>query len=234
MRLLLTSNGLSNTSIADALEQLVGKPRHETRVALIPTAAFSEDDVEHETRDWLVDDLYRIKEFCGFIDLVSLADLSPKNALQRLEYADVIFVGGGNTFYLSYWLEKSELFDVLDQLLQERVYAGISAGSMVATKSIRTASQAIKNPAKFRNKEYDQLGPKGCSAGRAAELVDILIRPHYGRARFPGDADEIFRGIVSETTVPLYAIDDNTAVQVLDGKISVISEGKWKLFDVAS
>jgi dipeptidase E len=121
MKLLLTSNGLSNASIADTLEQLVGKPRKEIKIAHIPTAAFPEDDSKHETKGWLVDDLYRIKEFAGFVDIVSLADLSPDEVVKRLEYADVIFVGGGNAFYLSYWMERSGLFDKLPELLQTRV-----------------------------------------------------------------------------------------------------------------
>lgn len=232
MKLLLTSNGLSNTSIADALEQLVSKPRKEISIAFIPTAAFPEDDKKHETKDWLVDDLYRIKEFAGFIDVISLADLSPDKLMERLEYADVIFVGGGNTFYLSYWMEKSGLFDKLPNLLKTRVYAGISAGSMIATKSLRATSQAIKNPDEFYDEEYDQLGPKGRSAGRSAELVDFVLRPHYNQVRFPGNPDDVFKAIVNDIKLPLYAIDDNSAIKIDNGNIEVISEGKWKLFDV--
>ena len=231
MKLLLTSNGLSNETIASALEELVAKPRKETKVAFIPTAAFAADGAEKNTKEWLITDLYRAKEFAGFIDVVSLADLSPEDVIKRLAYSDVIFVGGGNTFYLSYWMEKSGLFDSLPELLETRVYAGISAGSMIATKNIRTASQAIKNPNKYYDEEYDELGPKGQSAGRAAGLVNFVVRPHYGRVRFPGDPDEIFDTIVQEIKAPLYAIDDASAVKVIDDQIDVVSEGTWKLFN---
>ena len=30
--------------------------------------------------------------------------------------------------------------------------------------------------------------------------------------------------------VPAYAIDDQTAIQVTDGSVEVVSEGHWKLF----
>jgi dipeptidase E len=30
--------------------------------------------------------------------------------------------------------------------------------------------------------------------------------------------------------VPTYGIDDQTAIQVTDGAIEVVSEGSWKLF----
>lgn len=230
MKLLLTSNGLSNATISDALEELVGKPRKETKIAFIPTAAFCEDDSQHESKVWLIEDLYRVNEFAGFVDIVSLADLSPQEILQRLEYVDVIFVGGGNTFYLSYWLEKSGLFDALPQLLETRVYAGISAGSMIATKSIRTASQAIKNPDMFYDELFGELGPKGRSAGRSAGFADFVLRPHLNQVRFDGDRDEIFKGIATEVKAPLYAIDDQSAIKVLDGNVEVVSEGEWKIF----
>jgi len=166
MKLLLTSNGLSNPSIANALEELVGKPGKETKIAFIPNAAFPVDDFKNDSRDWLADDIYRVKEFCGFIDIVSPADLTSEEVIERLTYADVIFVGGGNAFYLSYLFQKANLFDSLPELLKTRVYAGISAGSMIATASLRSVSGAIKQPQKFYDKEYNELGPKGRSAGR--------------------------------------------------------------------
>ena len=231
MKLLLTSNGLSNDSIANTLEELVGKPRREIKIAFVPTAAFPEDDDEHESRDWLINDLYRIKEFAGFIDIVSLADLSKEDIIKRLEYADVIFVGGGNTFYLSYWMEKTGLFKALPKLLETRVYAGISAGSMIATQSIRTASQAIKDPDKYYDELYDEFGPKDRSSGLTAKLVNFVLRPHFNSFTFPNVKGDFLVAIANDVKIPLYAIDDNTAVKVIDGNIEVISEGKWKLFN---
>jgi peptidase E len=103
---------------------------------------------------------------------------------------------------------------------------------MIATKSIRTASQAIKNPEKFYDEAYDELGPKGRSNGRTAQLVDFVLRPHYNRVRFPGAPDEVFKAIVADVKAPLYAIDDDSAIKVEAGKIEVVSEGAWKLFDI--
>ncbi len=231
MKLLLTSNGLSNNSIANALEELVSKPRHEIKIAFIPTAAFPEDDDEHESRDWLINDLHRIKEFAGFIDIVSLADLSKEDIMKRLEYADVIFIGGGNTFYLSYWMEKTGLFEVLPKLLETRVYAGISAGSMIATQSIRTASQAIKNPDKYYDELYDEFGPKNRSAGSTAKLVNFAVRPHFNSFTFPNVKGDFLTAIANDIKIPLYAIDDNTAIKVVDDKVEIVSEGEWKLFN---
>lgn len=231
MKLLLTSGGITNESIAKALEDLVGKSRKQIKVAFIPNAGFPVDDFKVESRDWLVDDLYRIKEFCSFIDLVSLTDLTKIEIKERLEYADVIFVGGGNTFYLSYVMEKSGLFNLLPELLRTRVYAGISAGSMIATHSIRTASQAIKNTQKFYDEEYAEMGPEGRSAGRTAKLVDFVVRPHYGSKDFSNINKDFLEAIAKDVKVPLYALDDNSAVKVDGDKVEVISEGDWKKFN---
>lgn len=231
MKLLLTSNGLSNPSIANALEELAGKPRDQIKIAFIPNAGFPIDDFKNESRDWLADDIYRIKEFCGFIDIVSLSDLTKEQVLERLEYADVIFVGGGNAFYLSYIMEKSGLFDELPKLLEDRVYAGISAGSMIATQSLRTASGAIKKRDNFYDEEYDEIGPEGLSAGRSAKLVNFVVRPHFGSKNFPNIKGDYLEEIAKDVKVPLYAIDDNTAVKVIDDQVEVISEGEWKLYN---
>jgi dipeptidase E len=231
MKLLLTSNGLSNDSIANALEELVGKPRVEIKIAFIPTAAFPEDEAGHSSHDWLVNDLYRIKKFAGFVDIVSLADLSRENIIKRLEYVDVIFVGGGNTFYLSYWMEKTGLFKALPRLLEARVYAGISAGSMIVTQSIRTASQATENPDAYYDELYDEFGPEGRSAGLTAKLVNFVLRPHFNSSTFPNVNRDFLSAIAEDVELPLYAIDDNTAIKVVDDTIEIVSEGEWRLFN---
>lgn len=231
MKLLLTSNGLSNSSITDALEELVGKPRDQIKVAFIPNAGFPVDDFKNESRDWLVNDLYRIKEFCGFIDIVSLADLTTEEVLERLAYVDVIFIGGGNAFYLSYMMEKHGLFEELPKLLETRVYAGISAGSMIVTPSLRATSGAIKNIDKFHEGKYDEIGPKGRSAGRSAKLVDFVVRPHLNSVSFPSAHGDYLEAIAKDVKVPFYAIDDETAIKVVGGSVEVVSEGKWKIYN---
>lgn len=226
MKLLLTSNGLTNDSIKNALEELAGKAREVTRIAFIPTAAFCEDDHKHESRDWLADDIYNAKEFCGYFDMVSLADLEPSEVLARLEYADIILVGGGNAFYLSYWMEKSGLFEALPKLLETRVYMGISAGTMIATQSLRTVSHAIRNPQSFYDEKFDEFGPRARTGGKTAKLVDFVVRPHLGVKSFP---DGYLEAVAHDVQVPVYALDDSSAVKVVDGIAEIISEGEWKI-----
>lgn len=232
MKLLLTSNGLTNPLIADALEDLVGKPRKQIKIAFIPNAAFAaDDDLEPLSKDWLADNIYRISDFCGFIDIVSLSDLTKEQVLERLEYADVIFVGGGDAFYLSYCMEKTGLFEELPKLLETRVYAGISAGNMVVTPSLRNARRAFKNLDKFHDKKYEEIGPKGKSTGRTLRLVDFEVAPHLNITSARTINSGYYEIIASDIDVPLYVLDDDSAIKVVDGKVEAVSEGEWKLYD---
>jgi dipeptidase E len=65
---------------------------------------------------------------------------------------------------------------------------------------------------------------------RLLGLVDFTLLPHLDNPDIPdnslADAEQWAAGI----PVPAYAIDDQTAIQVVDGVVDVISEGHWKLF----
>lgn len=228
MKLLLTSNGLANDSIKNALESLVGKPRKVTKITFIPTAAFSQDEEAYENHDWLANDVFAAKEYCGQFHMASLADVSRSELLASLTNADVIFVGGGNAFYLSYWFEKHGLFAELPHLLETRVYAGISAGTMIATQSLRTVSHAIYNPTIFASGDVSSFVSGGRASSKTAKLVNFVVRPHYGRRDFH---EHYIEDIVKDTQKPLYALDDQSALKVVDGKVEVISEGNWLLVE---
>lgn len=227
MKLLLTSGGVTNDSIAKALEELVGKQPKDIKVAFIPTAA----NPDRSEKDWLIRDLYRLVERGYYVDIVELAALTPENLKAALEPADVIFLGGGNTFYLSYWIHKSGLNEMLPELLENRVYAGISAGSMVAGASLALSSQALNNPEAFKNENYKEIGPVGESSGKTLKFADLIFRPHLNSRFFT----TVNIGLLEEKTKNLnakvYALDDNSALKITDGNIDVVSEGEWKLFN---
>jgi dipeptidase E len=223
MKLLLTSNGLSNDSIAKAFQDLVGKKPEDTKVAFISTAS----NVERGSKEWLIDDLYRLKSRGYIVDIVELTALKPAEIKKILEDSDVIFVGGGNTFYLSSWMQKTGLFKILPGLLKTKVYAGISAGSIITGANIRTASDALANVEKFSDEDYELLGPKGESSSKTLKFVNFVFRPHLGSANFPEVTKEKLAEKAKYFDVPIYALDDNSALKIVDGKIEVVSEGEW-------
>jgi len=154
MKLLLTSGGITNKSIAKALFELVGKKPEETTLAFIPTAA----NVGSSDKGWLIDDLYNLKQQnLKSIDIVDISALPEKVWLPRLEAADILFFSGGDTSHLMNWLEKSGLAKLLPDLLKTRVYAGISAGSIVAAPSLALSS---KDKQLYYEKEFGYIRMK--------------------------------------------------------------------------
>lgn len=228
MKLLLTSLGLTNNSIAEALKDLVGKEPNEAKVAFIPTGA----NADRGDKNWMIDNQYRIKEQGYHVDLIELTALSPEAIKAALSDADVIFVGGGNAFYLSYWMQKKGLFEYLPELLQTRVYVGISPGSMMAGDSLRLTSQALSHDEPLSDEDMDNLGPAGESSGKTLHLVDFVFKPHFNSPEhYEVRNEEYIRSVANRVDKPIYTIDDQSALKIIDGNIEVVSEGKWLILN---
>lgn len=215
MKLLLTSNGLSNQSIANALFELVDKPASETTVAFIPTAM----NVAEGDKDWFIDDLSNIKkQNVKCIDIVDISALPQKVWLPRLEDSDVLFFSGGNTSHLMRWIIESGLRELLPDLLKTKVWAGISAGSMVTNPTLA-----------FSNKDkkiyYEETF--GYRDKQGLHFVDFYVRPHLNSRFFPEANKNYLTEAVKDTPVTLYALDDMSALKVVDGTVEVITEGEY-------
>lgn len=126
---------------------------------------------------------------------------------------DVLLVNGGDPLYLCYWMRQSGLADLLPSL--PAVYVGLSAGSMVMTPSIGEAFVGWTPP----NGGNETLG-----------MVDFSIFPHLDHEDLPGNSMAHAERWAAGMPGPAYAIDDQTAIKVVDGTVDVVSEGHWKLF----
>lgn len=218
MKLLLTSAGISNKSIENALLGLTEKPFSELNLVFIPTAS----NVEDGDKDWLIKDLTILTELkFKSIDIVDISALPKDIWFSRLQKADVFFVEGGNTFHLMDWIEKSGLKEFLPELLKTRVYVGVSAGSMVVCKSLDlSTSERLYSEEVGKYEKDEGLG-----------FVDFLIRPHLNSPFFPNVNLDNLEKMSKELPDTFYAIDDNTAIKIMEGKMEVISEGVWKKFN---
>jgi dipeptidase E len=221
MRLLLTSAGISNASIQDALVELLGKPVAEASALFIPTAIYALSngaDIASRVIRGLLGD-----PFCdmgwkslGVLELTALPSIKKDYWVPILQDADALLVGGGDCQYLTYWMRQSGLADLLPSLLRKTVYVGLSAGSMVMTR-YGTTHGGHTLPA---------------DSDKALGLVDFAIHPHLDHERFPENSLANLEKLAATIPVPSYAIDDQTAIKVIDGTVEVVSEGQWKLFNV--
>lgn len=215
MKLLLTSAGLSNKSIVGALEKLLDKPAKGVKLAFIPTAA----NVEEGDKSWLIDDLNNCIKAGFEVDIVDISALSKNHWLPRLESAEVLLFGGGNTFHIMYWLKESGLQELLPELLETRIYAGISAGSCVTGSTIYNSVQNLFGE-KYELEIKDGLN-----------LVNFQTIPHLNSPYFDKIRKENLEKASQELKETVYALDDNSAIIIENNAVKVVSEGEWYKFN---
>ena len=220
MRFLLTSNGISNISINDALVDLLGKPISESSALCIPTGTYPFRDGAAGVYRFITGTAP--SPMCGLgwkslgvLELTALPSIEKEHWIAAVQETDALLVWGGNTFYLCYWMRESGLAALFPSLRRETVYVGVSAGSMVATRDI--------------GETYDGRNPP-TGSDDVLRLVDFSLAPHLDHEGFPNHSLTNLERWAAGIAGPAYAIDDQTAIKVVDDTVEVISEGHWKLF----
>ncbi len=228
MRLLLTSSGISNTSIQNALVDLLGKPIAESNALCIPTAAYGTGRRGASMAYQFITGT-GFNPMCGLgwksvgvLELTALPSIEDEHWVPLVEEADVLLVWGGDVLYLCHWMRQSGLADLLPSL-HETVYVGVSSGSMVLTPNFGEAYDGW-----FCREPPASDLPVGDD--RALGLVDFSLFPHLDHERSPENSMANAEKWAAGVPVPTYAIDDQSAVKVTDGAVEVVTEGHWKLF----
>lgn len=221
MKLLLTSGGVTNDSIRRALVEMLGKPIEESTALLIPTAQWGQPMCSPESV-WrtvagrgegemgLVDLGWRS---LGVLELTALPTIGEHRWVPWVREADALLVDGGEAIYLAHWLRESGLAELLPTL-DDTVWLGVSAGSMVMTPRI--------------GPEFVDWRPEGTD--ETLGVVDFSIFPHLDYPGWSSNTTESARRWAAKMPVPAYAIDDQTAIAVTDGSVEIISEGNWEAF----
>ena len=227
MKFLLTSAGISNPSISGALVELLGKPISECSALIVPTAIYP--FAGGSGMAWGAISGNAPSPMCGLgwkslgvLELTALPTIRQENWIPMVREADALLVWGGDVLYLTYWMRQSGLADILPSL-NDTVYVGMSAGSIAVTPYNCDA-------------EFDlQFIPDGSDMAKGAEralgLVDFTLYPHLGNPDMEDTRLANIEQWASGIPVPTYAIDDETAIKVVDGTVEVISEGDWKLIN---
>ena len=220
MKFLLTSAGIKNASIHNALVELLGKPIAECHALCIPTAVYGHPMAGprnawrfisgQEPRSPMVGLGWKS---LGVLELTALPSLDEERWVPLVRATDVLLVEGGDAAYLCHWMRASGLADLLPSL-RETVWVGLSAGSMVMTPRIGEDFVTWHSPA----------------GDKTLGVVPFSIFPHVDNPDLPENTMAAAEKWAADLGVPAYAIDDETAIKVVDGAIEVVSEGHWKLF----
>lgn len=242
MKALLTSSGIKNRSLHDALVELLGKPIAEANALFIPTAIYPFLGGQHMAWQAICGKAQPPMaelgwKSLGVLELSVLPSLAPEAWIPTVRAADALLVWGGDPLFLAAWMRRSGLTELLPTLRPEAVYVGVSAGSIAAATTFAETyldpPRATDEP--IRSERVVFASPRGDAdrfvvTGRGAGLVDFAVIPHYDHPEHPDASLANAEQWAARIPVPTYAIDDDTAIRVVDGAATVISEGRWKLF----
>lgn len=219
LKFLLTSAGISNDSINNALLDLLGKPIAESNALCIPTGMYpfpggpagSYQFISGKTRSPMTGLGWKSM---GVLELTALPSVKREYWVTEVQKADALLVWGGDVLYLCRWMRESGLADLLPSL-PDLVYVGVSAGSMLTAPVFGETYDDPDTPFVIE---------------RGLGLVDFALLPHLDHVDHPESTTARVERMAAQVPVPTYGIDDATAIQVVNGTAEVISEGHWKLF----
>ncbi|AIE87660.1 peptidase S51 dipeptidase E [Fimbriimonas ginsengisoli Gsoil 348] len=222
IKLLLTDSGIKNQSIHKALIGMLGKPIEESNVLCIPTAGYGHPQGSPQGAYRFVSGR---EERCpmtglgwksvGVLELTALPSLNKERWMGWIEASDALLVNGGDALYLAHWMRESGLADLLPNL-DDKLWVGLSAGSMVMTPRIGS--------------DFVGWNPPG-GGDEALGVVDFSIFPHLGADGCPWNTMENAEKWAAEIGGKAYATDIHTAFKVVNGTVEVVSEGNWKLLN---
>ena len=242
MKLLLTSSGISNKSIHNALVELLGKPIAEANALFVPIGVYPFRGGQYYAWNPIGGDA--APRMCqlgwksiGILELSVLPSIDRDKWLPTLAEADALLVWGGDPLFISYWMQQSGLTNLLPSLLDNMVYVGVSAGSIAVASLFGETYSAERacagNPLKSEEIVFPMAKGEVSATLVTANgmgLTKFAVIPHFeNKAHFASSSTNAEKW-ASRLPVPVYAIDEDTALKVTDSNIEVISEGRWKLF----
>ncbi len=220
--MLLTSNGIRNDTLRSAVADLLGKRLSAARVVFVPTASVA---VAGDL-GWLIEDL-NLTHGLGWreFNILELNGLPEQVVLSRLLSADVIYVAGGNHYHLANSIIASGLAAGLADILQSKVYVGVSAGSMIFSRNLSERTGEAFG-------EQGDLKILGETRARSPiGLFDWYLKPHMNSASFPNRTPAWFEKAAAKLDFPVYALDDDSAVRIRGDEVDVVSGGEWRLLN---
>lgn len=201
MKLVLTSSNINQEEILKEVLDLVDKPAKDISVAVLNEAS----SVEEGDKRWLIEGLdFLSKTFGGTIELINLLALDISKIEKRIEKCDIIFCFGGNTEWLKTVFDKSGFSKILPKLLENKVWIGSSAGSMILGRMPTTKTQDYIYSVEDYYDVTDYLG-----------FVNLSILPHIFGEFVPKDSFDKCLEESKMQAYPVYVLSDKSAVIVM-------------------
>jgi dipeptidase E len=202
--LLLMSSG--KFLFSNDVDDYLPIPLSQSRIAYITTAAKKVNDAGFVTRQKAGMDALKLH----YTEL-DIANKSKDEIESALQGFDVLFMEGGNAYYLLHVIRQTGFEHILRKLLEQKVvYMSSSAGSYVASLSIEIATWTERGFDRFGITEYTAMG-----------LVPFVIKAHYTL-----DKHEIIKKHVKSFHLPIKVISDKQALLVQGDKVTLVGDAK--------
>jgi len=199
-KLLLTSTGLANQNITNQFLQIIDKPVSQIKIIFVPTASRSEEELKYvdESKKELLD--------LGVLENnIKTLNLDKPVLFQEVEDFDVIYVCGGNTFYLLNKVRETGFDKVIIEFAKtDKLYFGVSAGSILVCPNIDIASPFDENDVNLT----DLTG---------LNLTDVIVSPHY-----KDEEKTIIDDFKKKSQYKVVPLTDSQALLVLDGETKIV------------
>jgi dipeptidase E len=237
MKILLTSSGISNAGIREALVGLLGKPIEEASALFVPTAIYPFPGgaygawraVSGQAQSPLTGIGWKS---VGLLELSVLPSIDEQAWVPTVREADALLFWGGDPLFLANWMRRSGLAALLPEL--ESVYVGVSAGSIAAAPTfVETYLEPPREGDGALSAEavtFDGGVERVLVSAHGVGLVDFAVIPHFEHPDHPDASAANAEKWAARIPAPTYAIDDQTAISVAGDDVQVVSEGYWRLF----
>ncbi|OGK25844.1 hypothetical protein A3A46_00330 [Candidatus Roizmanbacteria bacterium RIFCSPLOWO2_01_FULL_37_13] len=212
-KLFLTSAGIVR-ELRNEFVQLLGKDPKNSIVCFIATAADPEKD-----KGFVEADRKKLREAGLKIRELDLKSENKNSLYKKLSDYDVIYVGGGNTFYLLNWVRKSGFKEIINDLLEQgKIYVGASAGSYIVCPTIEQG---------LWKQEYPDKETFGVTDYKSLNLVPFWIIAHFTEKWRP-DIEKAAK----TTKDPIVALNDKQAVLVKGENCKIVGKGEKLTFNI--
>ena len=147
-----------------------------TNIGFIATA--SELEIN---REYMYQDRQDLLNMSYYIIDIDISKESKQEIIRKFNDVDVIYVAGGNSFYLLQQLIVKDVLQELQEFANNKIYIGSSAWACIACPSIE-----------YAQKLDDKLQSKLLNTYESMNLIDFYILPHYkSKEKYTKLADEI-------------------------------------------
>ncbi|MDD5192264.1 MAG: Type 1 glutamine amidotransferase-like domain-containing protein [Candidatus Nanoarchaeia archaeon] len=202
-KILLTSAGFENPRIGKEFLKLLGKPASEVKVLFIPTASRTKEELHYvgKSKKELIGVGIKKENFINF-------NLDRELTEEELKKIDVIYVCGGNTFYLLYKIRENRFDEKIKEMINKGiVYVGASAGSMIMGPDIEVSG--IK-----ADWDKNDVGLKDLTG---LKFTDKRISPHYA-----DEYEEVIKKFEEETGKNVTRLTDKQAILIKDEEVKIL------------